>query len=196
MEVSSKIGNSKFTVKKVPVDKKVHAATFSYINEINYEGDMVDLLRKHQCAGDTRRILLVSYTEKRPEFDKSVRDILKKSAKMLSGDIIVVLTQNPKILTNYFQVVPEDFVTARLIDVNQTQPPLIVFPGLRTHQKNRGFYSRSVMSGPFTCENLYNFVKKGKNSSGEYYEKKKKLPTIDATLNSEIEVKQPTLVLH
>jgi hypothetical protein len=39
------------------------------------------------------------------------------------------MTANEKILRKYFQIIPDDFVTVRLIDTNNYQPPILTLPG-------------------------------------------------------------------
>lgn len=37
---------------------------------------------------------------------------------MMKEEALVLMTDNPKLLTQYFQIVPDDFVTIRLINLN------------------------------------------------------------------------------
>lgn len=67
------------------------------------------------------------------------------------------MTENPKLLSQYFQIIPDDFVTIRLLDLNRIQPSLLALAGIRKSGKK--FYSRKVMTGPFTVENLCRFIR-------------------------------------
>lgn len=80
------------------------------------------------------------------------------------------MTQNEKILTDYFQVIPDDFVTVRIIDTNKCQAPLLTLAEFNKKMKN--FYSRKVMSGPFSVENVCHFIKNS-DKLQEYYQKKR-----------------------
>lgn len=88
---------------------------------------------------------------------------------------MIVYTDNEKLLPKHFQIIPDEFVTIRLIDTLKFQPPLISLTGFNAHSKD--FYSRKVMQGPFTVENLCKFIKNNEKWN-EYYERKKNLITI------------------
>lgn len=60
---------------------------------------------------------------------------------MLQDDVLVLYTDNEKVLKKHFQVVPDDFATVRLIDLNTTQVPLIAFPEHCGKYHNK-FYSK------------------------------------------------------
>ena len=77
MEVSTEIEGTKYTIRKIPSildknskinNKNVDYHTNSYVNEINYERDMKEFVRKIEWVGDNRKILIVSCREKRKEF--------------------------------------------------------------------------------------------------------------------------------
>lgn len=67
---------------------------------------------------------------------------------------------------DYFQVIPDDFVTLRIIDTDKYQAPLLALAGFNKKMKN--FYSRKVMTGPFSVENVCYFIKNSNNLQ-EYY---------------------------
>lgn len=47
---------------------------------------------------------------------------------MLQNDALVLYTDNENALKKYFQIVPDDFATVRLLDLNEMQIPLLAFP--------------------------------------------------------------------
>ena len=59
MEVSSLIDSRKYTVRRVPIHEKISFFVNSYINEINYEGDAEDLIRKMKWSNDQRKVLVI-----------------------------------------------------------------------------------------------------------------------------------------
>lgn len=48
---------------------------------------------------------------------------------MMKDEVVIVITDNEKLLSKYFQVIPDDFVTVRLIDINKSQPTLFSLKG-------------------------------------------------------------------
>ena len=116
MEVSTEIEGTKYTIRKIPSildknskinNKNVDYHTNSYVNEINYERDMKEFVRKIEWVGDNRKILIVSCREKRKEFRETVHNTLVKVAKISGNEVIVVMTENEKILKNCFQIEPD-----------------------------------------------------------------------------------------
>lgn len=86
------------------------------------------------------------------------------------------MTDNPKLLSQYFQIIPDNFVTIRLLDLTRSQPPILSLPGHNT--KSNRFYSRKVLTGPFTVDNLCKFVKGKDGGWKEYYERNDRLGAI------------------
>lgn len=76
---------------------------------------------------------------------------------MVKDQAIVLMTDNPKLLTDYLQVIPDDFVTVRLLDLNKFQAPLISIPAFNTSLKM--YYSRAILNGPFTVENICRLIR-------------------------------------
>ena len=187
MEVSMQLQGQKYTVRKIPPQlraqkdmHKVDLHTNCYINEINYEPDMKEFLRKLEWAGEDRKVLVVSCREQRAELKQNVKETLLKVAKMMRKDVLIVTTDNEKILKNCLQIEADNFVTVRLLEPRASQPPLMVFSGLSSPSRPN-FYNRWNLSGPFSVENICKFIKNC-DTQPQYYEQKNNLPTIPASL--------------
>jgi hypothetical protein len=74
----------------------------------------------------------------------------------MKNEAVVVFVENEKILEKYFQIIADDFVTVRLIDMNRLQAPLFTIDKYNTQK--RIFYSRRVMNAAFTVENICKFI--------------------------------------
>lgn len=95
----------------------------------------------------------------------------------MRNELLVVYTDNEKVLTKYFKIVPEDFATIRLCDLNTLQSPLLIFPEYNTQRYSshtnslfsNKFYSRRKFIGAFTVENICKFVENS-DQIEEHYE--------------------------
>jgi hypothetical protein len=50
----------------------------------------------------------------------------------MKNQAVVILTDNEKILEKYFQIIADDFVTVRLIDIRKRQPPILTLERYNT----------------------------------------------------------------